>query len=204
MCNGRSATKNSESHSCACSGHRDGEAGRTVDASTELILPAVTFPTQRVLKIAGEENLRQLTRRHHALLQSSPIAGLFTKDPWAFAKLAERVADFVVEACGGATAYSEQQGDTCMRTRHFAFTIDESAREIWLAALFQAMADVDFPIEVRDEYWTWLEAFSIRMVNRRTMKAQPVRIPFVMAQLRFGGRSGGGPQCGIGIRFCPH
>jgi len=36
------------------------------------------------------------------------------------------------------------------------------------------------------------------------MKAQPVRIPFVMAQLRFGGRSGGAQQCGIGIRFCPH
>lgn len=204
MCDGHRMTNKSASSSCACGGHQGTEVGRTVDAATELVLPPVTFPSRRVFEVAGEERIRQVVRRHHALLQASPIADLFTKDPWAFAKLAEKVADFVVESCGGARTYSEQQGSTCMRTRHFPFTIDESARETWLAALFRAMEDVEFPVEVREEYWTWLEAFSVRMINRRTVKAQPARIPFVLAQLRFGGQSGEGLPCGTGFRFCPH
>jgi hemoglobin len=204
MCDGHRMTNNTESHSCACNGHQGSEVGRTVDAATELILPAVPFPSRRVLEIAGEDTLRQVVRRHHALLQASPIAELFTKDPWAFAKLAEKVADFVVESCGGATTYSEQNGGTCMRTRHFPFSIDERSRETWLAALFQAMVDVGFPAEVSEEYWNWLEAFSVRMVNRRTMKSQPARLPFIMAQLRFGGGSGKGLECGVRMRFCPH
>jgi hemoglobin len=203
MCDGGSVNKRS-AHTCACGGHGDTTTARAVDAATELILPATTFPSSRVLTVAGEEKLRQLTRRHHALLLSSPIAGLFPKDPWVFAKLAEKVADFVVECCGGAPTYSEQNGSTCMRTRHFPFSIDESAREVWLAALYQAMADVDFPVAVREDYWNWLEAFSVRMINRRTMKAQPVRIPYVLAQLRFAAPVGNSQLCGIRIRFCPH
>ena len=203
MCDGRRVTEAPGSHSCGCGGHA-ASVGKTVDAATELILPAVTFPSPRVLEVAGEAKLRQVVERHHALLMGSTIADLFPKDPWVFAKLAAKVGDFVVEACGGVSSYSVEHGNTCMRTRHFPFTIDETSREVWLAALFRAMEDVDFPVEVREEYWTWLEAFSVRMINRRTMKAQPVRIPFLVAQLRFGKPAGEGLPCGVGMRFCPH
>ena len=203
MCSGHQATNSTETHSCACSGTASRVVGRTVDAATELILPPVKFPSRRVFDVAGEEKLRELVRRHHALLTAGPLAGMFPKDPWVFAKLAEKVADFVVESCGGATTYSEQQGSMCMRTRHFPFTIDEAAREIWLAAFFQAMTDVEFPVEVREEIWNWLEAFSVRMINRRSMKAQPVRIPYVLALLRFDAQPRGLP-CGARMRFCPH
>jgi hemoglobin len=204
MCEGQRVTSNSASHSCACSGQPVGEVGRKVDAATELILPAVAFPSRRVLDTAGEERLRQLVRHHHALLVAGPIGSMFPADADLFADLVDKVADFVVESCGGGAAYSAQHGSTCMRTRHFPFTIDESARETWLSALFRAMEDVDFPIEVREEYWNWLEAMSVRMINRRTMKAQPARIPFAMAQLRFGGHAGEGMPCGVGMHFCPH
>lgn len=202
MCDGRPMKDKPAGRSCACGAHAADQAGRMVDAATELVFPAVPFPSPRVLAVAGEDKLRQVVRRHHALLQASAIADLFVKDPWQFAKLAERVADFVVEACGGASTYSEQHGSTCMRTRHFPFVIDESAREIWLEMLYRAMADVDFPGELREEYWNWLEAFSVRMINRRTMKAQPARIPYIVAQLRFGG-VGSGLDCGTALRFCP-
>ena len=202
MCGNHHARNSTESHSCACGGTAR-ESGRTVDAATELVLPPMTLPSPRVLELAGEEKLRQLVRRHHALLIAGPLIDLFPKDPWAFAALAEKVADFVVESCGGATTYSEQQGSTCMRTRHFPFNIDEAAREIWLVALFQAMTDVEFPVEVREEIWNWLEAFSVRMINRRTTKAQPVRIPYILAQLRYDAQPDGMP-CGVRLRFCPH
>lgn len=203
MCDGKRVAETSATHSCACGGHAAG-AGKTVDAATELVLPAVSFPSARVLQVAGEAKLRELVVRHHELLATGPIAAMFPADPAAFASLLAKVADFFVEACGGPVLYSPAHGNTCMRTRHFPFTIDETSREVWLAALFQAMEEVDFPLEVREEYWNWLEAFSVRMINRRTMKAQPARIPFVVAQLRFGKPAGGGLPCGVGMRVCPH
>jgi hemoglobin len=65
-----------------------------------------------------------------------------------------------------------------MRKRHYPFTIDEAARDIWLRQLWWAFDDVGFPSQIREEYWNWVEAFSIRMINRRTQRAQPQRYPF--------------------------
>ncbi len=203
MCDGKRVTETSESHSCACGGHA-ASVGKTVDSATELILPTVPFPSRRVIDGVGEAKLRQLVERHHALLAEGPIAGMFPADPAVFATLVNKVADFVVEACGGAASYSTEHGNTCMRTRHFPFTIDEAAREVWLAALFQAMEDVALPALVREEYWHWMEPFSVRMINRRTMKAQPARIPYAVAQLRFAAPTGEGLPCGVRMRFCPH
>lgn len=69
-----------------------------------------------------------------------------------------------------------------MRERHFPFAINERAREIWLLALLHAFDDVAFPDEVREEYWNWMEPFSIRMINRRTTKEQPRRHPWAEAK----------------------
>ena len=41
-----------------------------------------------------------------------------------------------------------------------------------------AFDDVGIPVEVRQEYWDWAEAFSIRMINRRTERAPLRRYPF--------------------------
>ena len=78
-------------------------------------------------------------------------------------------------AAGGPASGQAGAGHTCMRTRHFPFTIDEAAREVWLTLLWQALADCAAPAAVREEYWAWMEPFSLRMINRRTTKAQPAR-----------------------------
>lgn len=186
MCDGHRVSSEAASHSCGCSGHRSDAAGRVIDAATELVLPAVPFPSRRVLDVVGEEKLRQVVHRHHQRLAAGPLAAMFPADADVFDALVRKVEDFIVESCGGAAAYSERHGKTCMRTRHFPFSIDESAREVWLQALFAAMVEADFPAEASEEYWNWLEAFSVRMINRRTMRAQPARITLATAQLRFG------------------
>jgi hemoglobin len=38
---------------------------------------------------------------------------------------------------------------------------------------------------MRDMYWTWLEAMSIRMINRRRTKAQPLRFSYAEARRWF-------------------
>lgn len=189
MCEDDRIAASQPRHSCGCGGHAV-SVGRTVDAATELLLPAVQFPSRGLLETVGEARLRKVVVRHHELLAAGPVAGMFPADPGVFAGLVAKVADFFVETCGGPANYTPVHGNTCMRTRHFPFTIDEGTCEVWLDALWCAMDEVDFPVEAREEYWNWLEAFSVRMINRRTMKAQPVRIPYADALLRFGGAMG--------------
>ncbi len=151
---------------------------RTVGAGHDLDFPPVPFPSLRVIRSAGEALIREVVTRHHALLRHSPIGGLYPADPETFAKAVKLSADFIVEACGGSAQYTPVRGITCMRTRHFPFTIDESARETWLGLLWQALEECAFPLDVREEYWNWQEAMSIRMINRRTGKEQPARFPY--------------------------
>jgi hemoglobin len=177
-------------HACACGGHGHAasarpEVGRRVAPSHDLDMPEVPFPMPRVLATVGADALRNLVHRHHTLLRQSEIGHLFEADDATFATLVERIADYVVESCGGPTAYTEAHGHACMRTRHFPFTIDERGREVWLEKLVQAITETDFPEAAREEYWAWLEAMSIRMINRRTTKAQPARLPYAEALARF-------------------
>ncbi|MDR3055941.1 MAG: hypothetical protein LBU53_11195 [Zoogloeaceae bacterium] len=164
-------------HGCAC--NHSGAAfypGRQVPASHDLEYPEVHFPPAEFLSAVGEAGLRQLVLTHHTLLRQSEIGHLFAKDDRIFAERVAKIADFIIEACGGSAAYSAAEGNNvCMRTRHFPFEITEHAREIWLSKLLQALGESSFPAEWQQAYWTWMEAFSVRMINRRTTKAQAAR-----------------------------
>jgi hemoglobin len=202
MCNGHHELGESPG-SCACSG-RDRPAAREVGPVQDLEFPAFAFPSAGLLQAVGEAGLRRLVRRHHELLRFGPLAAMFPPEEAGFGDLVERVADYVLECCGGSAGYSSAHGTTCMRTRHFPFSIDETAREVWLEALFRALEETEFPLTAREEYWNWLEPFSVRMVNRRTMKVQPVRIPYRMAAFRFGRVAAAGLSCGVvGRHLCP-
>jgi len=169
------------SHACNCGGQgavERPEVGRRVAAHHELDMPEVPFPSARVLAVVGADRIRQLVRQHHGLLRASSIGHLFAADDLEFTALVERIADYVVEVCGGPVTFTQLNGPTCMRTRHFPFTIDENSREVWLEKLMQALEVTDFPKELRKEYWQWMESFSIRMINRRTTKEQPLRLPY--------------------------
>jgi len=161
-----------------------GNEVRWIAASADLEFPPVPFPSRKVFAVAGEARLRMLVTRHCERLLDSSLGHLFPRDPQRFALGVERTADFVVEATGGPACYSPSSGRSCMRTLHFPFVIDERAREIWLAQFLLAFDDVGFPEEIRPEFWNWIEAMSIRMINRRTMRAQPARYPLADAPIK--------------------
>ena len=160
-----------------------GDEVRWRPASTSHEYPPVPFPSRRVFSVAGEPILRALVKRHHQRLMNTSVANLFPSNPVRFAAGVEKTADFIVEATGGPPLFTSAHGHTCMRSRHFRFTIDEQAREIWLAQLLLAFDDVGFPQDVREEYWDWVESLSIRVINRRTMRADPRRYPLAEAPL---------------------
>ena len=182
------ATLQAAEHKCACAGHGGaGFAGRKVPPGHDLDYPPVDFPVGGFFAEVGEATLRALVQRHHTLLRQHPEIGhLFAKDDKTFAERVKKIADFIVEACGGPTAYTDAEGkDVCIRTRHFPFEIDERAREIWLEKLYVALGETQLSLLAKQVYWNWVEAMSIRMINRRQTRAQPLRINFDEAGRRF-------------------
>ncbi|QSR88870.1 globin domain-containing protein [Methylacidiphilum caldifontis] len=166
--------------SCCCS--KNASSNRRNDHVCEprvdFVFPEVRFPSRRVFEVAGEKLLRELVHRHHENLLKSQIFYLFPTDKEAMEKLVKRSADFVVEMCGGPDYYTSTRGEPRMRSRHFSVTIDEKAREIWLACYKYALKEVAFPFSVLEEFWQWIESFSIRMINRRTTLEPPRRVYF--------------------------
>ena len=151
------------------------------DAAFDLAFPAIPPLSSAVLAIAGEDGLRSLVRHHHDRLHRSGIGDRFPTDAKRFAAVVERIANFIVDTARGAPPYAPSRERQWLRGRHFPITIDEAARNVWLAELLAAFDDVDFPHQARPELWTWVEALSIVIINRRTMMSQPRRYPFAEA-----------------------
>jgi hemoglobin len=158
----------------------DNSSGK--DVEFDLAFPPIPIPSPSVLAAVGEALLRQLIRRQHERLRNSSIGNLFPADPDNFSAVVERIATFVVETLSGSPRIAQSHGATWFRARHLPITIDETARNVWLAAMLFALEDVGFPEEARLEFWNWVEALSIRAINRRTMIGQPRRYPLAEAQ----------------------
>lgn len=163
-----------------------GEEPRVTDAKIDFIYPPVVFPSNKILKAFGEENIRAMVLHHHLLLRKSSIADMFPKDEKEFLEGTQRTADFFVEALGGGDVFTKKYGHPVLRERHFRFIIDEKGREIWLMLYKKTLKDINFPKEFIEEFWNWIEPLSIRMINRRTTALPPMRYPFESIKSEFG------------------
>jgi truncated hemoglobin YjbI len=152
------------------------------NVSFDLAFPPIPSPSSGRLAAAGEAALRLLVERHHERLRDSSVGRLFPADPRSFDAVVDRIADFVVDAANGASAAVAANDYTWLRAVHLPITIDETARNVWLAELLATFDDIQFPAEARAELWNWAEALSIMLLNRRTMITQPRRYPFADAR----------------------
>jgi hemoglobin len=147
------------------------------DIEFDLAFPPIPAPARGAFAGVDDEMLRALVIFHHELLRRSSIGDLFPSNPKRFAEVVERIATFVVEMIHGSPDFVQAHGMVWFRARHLALTIDETARNVWLAAMLVAFEEVDFPEAARQEFWNWVEALSIRAITRRTMIGQPRRYP---------------------------
>lgn len=151
------------------------------NATFDLAFPPIPSPSAGPLAAVGEAALRTLVERHHERLRHSSVGRLFPADPRHFAAVVDRIGDFVVEAASGSSPPVEAGDYTWLRALHFPITIDETARNVWLAELLATFDDLQFPAAARAEMWHWAEALSIMLINRRTMITQPRRYPLAGA-----------------------
>ncbi|MBN2895502.1 MAG: globin [Campylobacterales bacterium] len=145
-----------------------GEEVRVVDAMIDFIYPEVPFPSKRIFEALGEERIRALVVYHHDLLRKTKVGDLFPANDEAFKAAVHKSADFFVEALGGGATFTSVHGEPHLRSRHFKVSIDENARDIWLLMFKKALKEQHFPKAHLQEFWEWIEALSIRMINRRT------------------------------------
>lgn len=137
-------------------------------------MPWVPQPTHRLLAICHEEGLRQLVHRHMQRLRHTP---LFSRSGKCFVCVSQRVADFVVEACGGPLYYSERHS-RLQAGAGLPLLLDEAGREIWLVQLWHAFDDVRFPEHLRADFWSWAEPLSVQFLAPRARHRVLTRYPY--------------------------
>ncbi|WP_263833606.1 globin [Sulfurospirillum oryzae] len=155
-------------------------------SNVKVSLPPILFPSYQLLEKVGAENIFNIVLHHHRLLQKSSIAHLYPTDDAHFLEGVTKASHFIIEALGGEKVYTPNYGPPAMCRTHAPFVIDDESRAVWLMAYKQILHDLHFPKELIEEFWNWIEPFSLRMVNRRSHETHLKRFLYEDMKAEFG------------------
>lgn len=137
-------------------------------------LPQLPQPSHRLLALCNEVGLRRLVALHMARLRSTP---LFAQAGPCFDCVAQRVADFVVESCGGPLYYSQRHSR--LQAGHgLPLLLDAPGRELWLVQLWHAMDEAGLTPGLQADYWNWAEPLSVHLLVPQARHAGLSRYPY--------------------------
>lgn len=136
--------------------------------------PLLPQPAHRLLALCGEEGLRRLVALHMERLRRTP---LFAHAGRCFDCVVQRVADFVVESCGGPLYYSRRHSRLTAGAG-LPLLLDAAGREIWLVQLWHAFDDAGFPTALRADFWNWAEPLSVQLMAPQARHAELTRYPY--------------------------
>jgi hemoglobin len=77
-----------------------------------------------------------------------------------------RLRLFLEQYFGGPTTYSMERGHPRLRMRHVPFTIDQTARDHWIAHMSASLEEANFPPEVSDIMRQYFENAATFMINQ--------------------------------------
>lgn len=128
--------------------------------------PRVNPPAAEIYTAMGADAIVQMLEDFYAELERSWLRPMFPADMVAASR---KSAAFFIGLLGGPPLYHQLYGNPAMRARHMPFPIDEAARQEWLRCFDVVLADssarYNFPAEHLPGFRTFLEGFSIWMVN---------------------------------------
>jgi len=150
------------------------QRGRRDRQGPALRLPVVPHPPHRLLATCDEAGLRELVQCHMRRLRMTP---LFSRAGPCFECVAMRLADFVVEACGGPLHYSQRHA-RLHAGAGLPLLLDEEGRELWLVQLWHAFDDVELPAALRADFWSWAEPLSVHLLAPQERHAGLTRYPY--------------------------
>jgi hemoglobin len=79
----------------------------------------------------------------------------------------ERLRDFLIFRFGGSMQYVERRGHPRLRARHAPFTINQAARERWLALMERALEDAALPPEAVAVLRGYFQNTATFLINRQ-------------------------------------
>lgn len=136
--------------------------------------PSLPQPAHRLLALCDEAGLRHLVHLHMKRLRHTP---LFARSGRCFDCVAQRVADFVVEACGGPL-YDSERHTRLMAGAGLPLLLDAEGREIWLVQLWHAFDDAGLSWPLRADYWGWAEPLSVHLLAPQARHPGLTRYPY--------------------------
>ena len=111
----------------------------------------------------GEKRLKQIIERFYDKIYQSPIAHLFQNDK---NEIASKQIAFITQFLGGPLIYSELHGHPRMRARHLPHAIDNTAKDIWLDCMFDAINEVIEDKNLAIELFDCFPRVAQHMVNQ--------------------------------------
>lgn len=108
-----------------------------------------TDPVAWIVPELGEAPLRELVAAFYRRIPADDLLGpMYPADDLVGAE--KRLADFLVERCGGPPHFSSERGHPRLRMRHARFKIDELARDRWLQLMTEASDEIALDARVRE------------------------------------------------------
>jgi hemoglobin len=113
----------------------------------------------------GEDGFARLVRAFYAQVPGDDVLGpMYPGADMAGAEA--RLRDFLVGRFGGPTRYIEQRGHPRLRMRHAPYTIDQRARDRWVALMTKALDDTQLPVEADAVLRAFFDTTATFMMNR--------------------------------------
>lgn len=127
----------------------------------------IASPSRQIFAAMGEANITRMIEDFYAELETSSIRDMFPADLGTSAK---KSAAFFIGLLGGPPLYQQQYGNPMMRARHLPFSINQAARDVWLACFKRVLENAteryQFPAEHLEGFREFLRGFSLWMMNQ--------------------------------------
>jgi hemoglobin len=118
-----------------------------------------------VYALIGEDGFARLTAAFYRRVPHDEILGaMYPAHDLAGAE--QRLRDFLVGRLGGPPRYIQERGHPRLRARHAPFTIDQAARDRWLALMNAAIEEAALPAEAERFLRAFLDDMSTFLINR--------------------------------------
>ena len=123
-------------------------------------------PVGWIVPAHGEAPIRAVVAAFYRDISADDVLGpMYPEHDLAGAE--QRLADFLVERCGGPPVYTSVRGHPRLRMRHMPFAVDGRARDRWMARMTAALdATPEFPVEARAALEAFLGDVATFLQNR--------------------------------------
>ncbi len=143
-------------------------------ADSIVVMP---LPSVRLYMVWGGDKIRSLVRYHHNMLRLSSIEAIVPYEDEGFETLTRKAGDLFVEMLSKGKFSPASYPFASAAVHRLYRDFDETKREMWLEMYKKAVKDMNMPSECIEDFWNWVEALSLRMLNRNG-RGEVKRFPY--------------------------